>query len=95
MSADQANYLPRSAAWSRVYEFDFSDFAELEAGETISSPSVSVDPSGPTIGTPSVSGDSVLVRISGGTAGVTYTVTCTVTLSSGGTLTMEGIQPVS
>jgi hypothetical protein len=95
MSTNEAQYLGRPSTWSRVYEWDFSDFDELEAGETISSPAVTADPSGLTIGTPSVSGSSVFCRLSGGTAGVTYEVTCAVTLSSGGTLDMVGRQPVT
>lgn len=90
--------LEKRADWSRLYEFDFSSFAEVVAGETLSSPSVPAV-TGLTIGTPSVSGSSILVSISGGTAGggtrlstgiTAYVVTCTVTTSGGRTLSLVG-----
>lgn len=99
------NTLPKYAAEVRSYGFDFSQFPEVAAGETLSSPSVSVSPSGPTIGTPEViaadyypgggatmirSGKGVKVTISGGTAATSYTLSCTVTSSGGATLKIVG-----
>ncbi len=76
-------YREKRAAWSRAYEFDFGDFEEVIAGAVLSAPSVTASPSGLTIGSPVVSGTDVNVQISGGTAGVAYLVTCTVTLGGG------------
>lgn len=90
MSTLSTPYLTKRADWSRIYTFTFAVFAEPAGGETLSSPVVTGSPTGLTIGTPSVSGSTVTVRISGGTAGVTYDVTCAVTLSSGGALSMVG-----
>lgn len=81
--------IEKRADWSRIYQFDFTTFAEVSGGETISSPSVPAV-SGLTIGTPSAADGVVSVRISGGTAGTKYTVTCTVTTSGGSTLSIEG-----
>mgnify|MGYP000370251468 CR=1 FL=1 len=86
--------LPKIAGETRAYVFDFTDCAELEAGETISTPSVAAV-SGLTIGTPAVlaaavddvaAGKGVQVAISGGTAGTTYTLNCTVNTSGGAVL---------
>lgn len=54
-----------------VYEGDFRRI--LKEGETLSSPEVIVDPSGGlTVGSPSVVGTRVQVRLGGGTAGTKY-----------------------
>lgn len=97
--------LSKYASEVRSFGFDFQDFPEVQQDETLSSPSVSVSPSGPTIGSPSVTdadfypgngarmipaGEGVKVSISGGTASTTYTLTCTVTTSGGATLIMKG-----
>lgn len=87
--------LPKIASELRTFVFDFTTYAELEAGETISSPSVPAV-TGLTIGTPTVTtsaiddvaaGKAVQCNLSGGTAGTTYTVNCSVTTSGGATLT--------
>ena len=82
--------LEKRASWSRIYRFSFSDFSEVKRGETLSSPSVVVTGSGLTAGTPTVSGEEVLVRLSSGTASTTYTLTCTVTTSGSNTLSISG-----
>lgn len=83
--------LPKLASESILYVFNFEDFAEVVAGETLSSPSVPAV-SGLTIGTPTVTttviddvpiGKGVQCLISGGTAGITYSVDCFVTMSGG------------
>jgi hypothetical protein len=77
----------------RVYQFDFSAFDEVSGGASIASVTgVTADLSGLTIGTPGVSddGESVLVRISGGTTQQTYTVTAVVVTNTGSTLTGSG-----
>lgn len=83
----------------RRYVFNFFARSEVVAGETLSSPTVTVSPSGPTISGAAVltsslagvpSGKGVSATISGGTAGTTYTLTCTVTTSGGSTLVCKG-----
>jgi hypothetical protein len=83
-------YLQKLAAWARNYRFDFGPASEVVAGETLSAPSVTSSPAGLTVGTPAVSERFVVVLVSGGTAGTDYLLTCTVTLSGGGTLTHVG-----
>lgn len=78
--------------------FDFQDFPEIEAGETISSPAIAAV-SGVTIGTPAVNtvdfypgrgarmipaGKGVIVTVYTLTAG-TYTLNCTASFSGGAT----------
>jgi len=90
--AYQIPTLAKVAAENRVYIVDCSKFAEIIALETISSSSVSVSPSGPTLGSTSTlavttdgvpAGKGVKFTISGGTVGTTYTVDCQVTTSGG------------
>ncbi len=90
--------LEKRSDWARLYVFDFTWAAEVVAGETLSSPSVPAV-TGLTIGTPAVSGGTVRVAISGGTAGggtalangiTAYVTTCTVTTSGGRTLSVVG-----
>ncbi len=94
--------LEKRADWARLYKFNFGWAAEVVAGETLSSPSIAAV-SGLTIGTPTVSGQYILVAISGGTVGggtlladgrTVYVVTCVVTTSGGRTLSMVGYIPV-
>lgn len=75
----------------RFFLADFSGFPEVRAGRTVSSCTISGG-SGLTIGTPAVltaeedgiaAGKGVSVRISGGTAGTTYTFEFRGTLSNG------------
>jgi hypothetical protein len=84
---------------TRAMVFDFSNFPEVVAGETLSAPSTPAV-AGVTFGTPTVlaaaftydedgaqvaSGKGVKVNVTGGTAGE-YVVRCVVTASGGGTL---------
>jgi hypothetical protein len=81
----------KRAAWARRYAFDFSAVEEFaDGGETISSKTVTASPVGLTVGTSSLTGFVVSAMLSGGTAGVTYTVTCTVVTSGGATLSWDG-----
>lgn len=65
----------------KYYTFDFSE--EMESTETISSASTSVSPAtGLTVGTATCSGETVQVRVSGGTAGVDYLITVLATTST-------------
>jgi len=56
--------------------------------------SVSASPSGLTIGTPSLNSNIVSVILSGGTAGINYTVSCQVTTVGGTVAKRSGILPV-
>lgn len=92
------NMLTKYAVEVVSYQFDFSDFPEVVAGETLSSPNVPAV-SGLTIGTPAVTvaerdgvaaGKGVAVTVSGGTAGTTYTITATAVTSGGSTRAVRG-----
>lgn len=85
-----------------LFVFDFSNFPEVEAGETLSNPSVPAV-SGLTIGSPAITaaetdgiaaGKALQVSISGGTAGTDYTVSAYVTTSGGSTRGVEGVVAV-
>ena len=65
----------------RDYQLDWSTY--LAGADTISSASWSVSPSGPTIVTSSNTTTTTTARVSGGTAGTEYTLTCHVVLASG------------
>jgi len=56
--------------------------------------SVSASPSGLTIGTPSLNNNVVSVVLTGGTAGINYTVSCQVTTVGGTVAKRSGILPV-
>lgn len=78
---------------SRLYEFDFTDL--LATGETVSAVSgvTATTPSGSsalTVGSPTLTSPSAFVRISGGTSGYVYLLTCTVTTSASNTLVACG-----
>lgn len=75
---------------NRLYSMEFA--ALLAEGETLSNVlSVSISPSGlTTSGSPSYSGTIAQQRLYGGTAGVLYKVTFTVTTSQSNTLQGEG-----
>lgn len=74
--------LTKNVADDRIYTFDFAALEELVAGQTISSATVTAAPSGLTIGSPSVVGATVRADISGGTAGVGYILTVTITTNA-------------
>lgn len=65
----------------RLYSFDFQYFPEIIAGDTLSSvdadPTVTVTPTGLTIGAIAISGDTVTVVLSGGDNEATYDLLCT------------------
>lgn len=71
---------------SKLYDVDFS--AILSAGETLSSSSISVSPSGLTLGSPAINGDGdrIQFRISNGTNGIVYTITILAVTSLSNTL---------
>ncbi len=85
-----AGTLHKPAGAVRTYLFDYSDFAEVAAGETLSAPAVVSVPAGLTVGAPSVSGSQVAVLVSGGSVGGRYVLTCTVSTSGGAVLVFDG-----
>ena len=75
---------PSAANWPRG--IDWTDYlAEIGASETISSSTWTISPSGLTEASSSIVTGSkkTQIRLSSGTAGVRYTVTNTITTSSG------------
>ncbi len=80
--------------WDRAYFWDFSDFEEFSEtpAQTIASVTgIAVLPAtGLTVGTGAVSGTQVRAEISGGTAGLTYQLHCTILTSGGKTLSLIG-----
>jgi len=85
---------------TKAYTFDFT--SQLSASETISTQSVSAvvysgtdaSPSSIISGSASASGQKVTQKITAGTVGVTYLLTCTITTSTGQTLLLEAFLPV-
>lgn len=95
LARDTLTKTPREA---RLFLFDFSKAPEVTSGETLSAPVVHAD-AGITVGTPVVTsgafdgvpaGEGVKVLLSGGSAGDTYDVSCTVTTSGGATIEVAG-----
>lgn len=78
----------KQPAESRLYDFNFAQ--KLASGETISTIVSAVSsPSGLTVGTTSIVGSKVRVRLSAGTTAVMYKITVTVTTSGSNTLETE------
>lgn len=86
----------KSASDVRRFAFNFGDLKELNASTpetlTVAAGAITASPSGLTIGTATLeaNGYRATATISGGTAGTDYTITCTVTLSGGGTIVRTG-----
>ena len=81
----------KAAAEVQIILADFSE--RLDSGDTITSiNSVTVAPTGPTIisSVKNSASTGVLVKLSGGTANTTYTVTTTITTTGGETLCVDG-----
>ena len=79
------SWSPKSPADVADYFIDWSAF--LSSTETISSVTVTAD-SGLTVGTTDYTDKVARVRLSGGTAGNNYAVTCLITTSSNETFTV-------
>jgi len=62
--------------------FDWGGFLALLPGDSIASYTVTAE-AGVTLGTPTDAANVIYARISGGTAGTTYRVTCKVTTANG------------
>lgn len=82
--------LDKQPAESRLYDFDFS--GKMRTGATIATVvSVTVLPaSGLDVGATAFSGQIAQVRLTVGTTGVEYLLTCKVTTSDGDTLELDG-----
>lgn len=79
-----ANSLVKLPGDSRLYQIDFSNIDEILDGQTISSATVTATPSGLTLGSPTISGEAlVIVAIHGGTAGTLYQLKVTANVSGG------------
>ena len=84
-----ANALIKQPSESRVYTMRF--FPNMAAIDTISSiTSVEATPSGLTLGTPQIVGQTVVVRVSSGTTGVRSHFTFKVVSSTGDNLEGDG-----
>lgn len=83
--AIRAKDLEKTASEDLPYTFDFTPWDLLTTTEKIVSAVVSGTPSGLTIASPAINsaGDEVSVRISSGTLGQTYRVSCLATTKSG------------
>jgi hypothetical protein len=79
----------------RTAYWEFRNFPELAAGETIASISSGPNaaPSGPTFGTPAISGTQVKARVQQGTwtVGTEYRMSVTVLTNAGNPLTCSGV----
>jgi hypothetical protein len=74
---------------SALFNFDFTE--DLATGESIQgTPAVTASPSGLTIGTPSVSGAIVQVRLSSGATRTRYEVRCRVATDQSNTFEGAG-----
>lgn len=77
--------LEKEPSDSRLYDIDFTGL--LGAAETVSSvSSLTVSPTGPTLGSSVASGKRVQFRASGGTAGAKYKITAVVVTSASNTI---------
>lgn len=100
MSGPVAQQLSKEAAWARLYTFDFSEANEVaEMSEQIVSATVTCpnNDGALRIGTPLLTASSVQVLISGGTAGLTYQLVCSVNFSgnpSGQTVDLDALLEV-
>lgn len=80
--------------------FDFTSL--LASGETLSTATTTAtvysgtdaSPSSVISGAASISGAKVTQKLTAGTLGVTYLITCTVTTSTSQTLVLEGFLPI-
>lgn len=86
---DGIDVFEKDAAESDLFDFDFRkrrQFRGVPAQTITGTPTVAADGSGLVLGTPVVSGSVVQIRVSGGTSGTTYKITCTIVTSGGDTL---------
>lgn len=73
---------------SRLFAFDYRLWEEIRIDlDHVSSGTVTAEPTGLTLGTPTVVDTQVRVRVSGGTPATVYQLCCKATLASGSILT--------
>lgn len=100
MLAQRAELPPKYSGVTATYTFDFA--ADLASGETISTQvctaavysGTDASPSSIISGAATASGSVVSQDITGGTEGVIYQITCTITTSEGQTLKLVGLLAV-
>ena len=91
-------YVVKRPGEERTYVFNFADQAEIVGGDTLTgTPTVAETlVTGPsdtlTVGSPSRSGSTVVVEISGGANGDLYHLTCTVNTTAGSIL--QSVMPM-
>lgn len=91
---------PKLVGETKLYYFDFS--SQIDSGVTLSTATVTAatfsgtdaSPSSIISGSATISSAVVSQKITAGTLGVSYELTCTVTTSDGQTLLMVGVLPV-
>ena len=84
-----ATHLVKGPSESRLYDFEFAATPEIDGGQTIVTATVTAEETTSpalTIGTPTISGSRVQVRISAGKLGQLYELKCVITTSSSNTL---------
>lgn len=79
-----AQSFDKRQAWSRLYDWDFSAFDEFslspdETGIATASVVVASGDGALTLGTVTLNGKKVQTQIGGGTVGMAYTLTCSIT----------------
>lgn len=82
------SFSPSTSADTDVYVFNWA--AKLTQNEIINSAILSSDPAGITLSFLAISGPQVQFTVSGGSTGVTYTISCTITTSASRTLKRSG-----
>lgn len=90
MSLTSKTVIEKQSGETLNLSMDFTNYV-ASSDVTLSSPSVSSNPSGLTISTPSVSGKSVNFTVSGGTNGINYRLEVTVNVSDSEILIGDGI----
>jgi hypothetical protein len=91
-TAPTMSILVKRAAESRVYSMDFSQLPEIAGGGALAAvTSVTASPAGLTVGTGTISGNTVQVTLSGGTDGILYQVSFTATTNRNPPATLVGI----
>ncbi len=76
-------YFSKQPSEAHDYEFDWEEWLEPTNGDTVSSAVVTSTPNGLSMGNKITNSTNVIQFISGGTDGVDYTVTCTMTTAQG------------
>jgi hypothetical protein len=86
--------LVKTPGESKVFNFNFGDYPEIrDLGQTLTgTPSVSSVPTGITLGSPSIAGNVVLCRISGGMDATDYTLTISCGTSDGASIIQGVVQ---